>query len=322
MQKYKSWSKFIVLFLVANLILTMSPVPSVEAQPTVQIESRDERRAKFFVEVAQHAKERLEQFVARLEEAANIKFPDDFPDEIGSLFDEASSSLENAKDKVVEGDYVVAIELARDSMKGFREVFKELVRFKEAEQIELENGSRWVERALNAAIERAFERIDRIEETIDRLREKEIDISEVEDYLEEAKEHLENATDLLTEGNLRAAAQELGHGERLIFKALVAVKRVAWLLNNMRIRIYMRILNGLIKATRFSLNMADRHGLDVADLQERVDDLQVSLSEVPDLLEDGDIEAAINRLRSVRREISSIFQELVIRIRQRRGSGG
>lgn len=310
-------TKYIVgLILATMLMVTLTPFSAV-----VYAKNQEDQRAEKFIEMAEQAKQRVDELMDIVEE--NQKIPQD----ITILYHEGESELEAA----VNGQDT---ELAKEAMTLFRKVYKQLytlLKGAEAEaEVETEAESEEetedeeepeveAEEELNdeaedpetlmEAIERARERIGRVEDIIEaNAAYLPYDAEDaLDDLLDEAEYLLEDTEDFLEKGDVSAAAKNLGSARRLISQAFVSLKKAAKVLNRGRVKSFLiGISNFYDKIARW----VERDGLS-EDLEDELEDVQGLIDDAKGM--EIDIEDIVPNLMEARIQLESIKREILER---------
>jgi flagellin-specific chaperone FliS len=295
-------TKYIVgLILAATLIVTLMPFSAV-----VYAKNQKDQRAEKFIEMAEQAKQRVDELMDIVEENQGIS-----PD-ITDLYNEGVSKLEAA---VNEQD----TELAKEAMTLFRKVYKQLYTLLEGEEAEaeVETEAENVEETedvedsetLMEAIERARERIGRVEDIIEANAAYLTDDAEdvLDDLLDEAKDLLDEAEHLLEEGDVSAAAKNLGRARRLISRDIVSLRKAAKVLNRGRVKSFLIVISNFYdKIARW----VERGGLP-EDFEDELGDIQGLIDDAKDM--EIDFEDIVSNLMEARIRLESIKREILER---------
>jgi len=310
-------TKYIVgLILAATLIVTLIPFSAV-----VYAKNQEDHRAEKFIEMAEQAKQRVDELMDIVEENQEI------PQDITDLYPKGVSTLEAA----VNGQDT---ELAKEAMAIFRKVYKQLYTLLEGEEAEaeveteaeseeetedeeepkIETEEELRDEAedpetLIEAIERARERIERVKDIIEANAAYLTNDSEdvLDDLLDKAEDLLEEAEDFLEEDDVSAAAKNLGSARRLISQTFVSLKKAAKALNKGRVKSFLIVISNFYeKIARW----VERDGLS--------EDFEDELEDIQDLIDDAkgmeiDIEDVVSNLMDARIRLESIKREILER---------
>lgn len=219
------------LTLLLSLVLTPLLTSAEQMSITVVEDSSLEKRAETMLSLADKAKVRAEALLNSV--LANETLMDIIRSEglmsdleaVNETFNMGVSILNLANETLHSGNYTGAISLAMESMRCFRDAYRELniilhkIGVLEDEVIR--------GRGLLIAIQCALERIGKAEEIFKRMASKTgIDASGAIAKLEEAKETLNvtRAEELLRQGNISDVARTLAEANRLISEAFRELK--------------------------------------------------------------------------------------------------
>jgi flagellin-specific chaperone FliS len=253
--------------------------------------NRSRDKAEWIIAVAEKAKEGVDELLEMVSENETLTVPEN----ITAIYDAGVAKLEEAK---AAEDPVTAIDLAREALTAFREVFKSLYRILRQAYPEIirEEASQ----ALNTALDRAGEWLEKVNGLVAKMKEQGIDTSDAEAYLDEAAKTLDDAIQALSEGRISDAAHKLGDAHQLIAKALVSLKKGAGQLNAKRIPGFIEKQNKALEKIR---EHAEKRGWNLSPLQR-------GLEKASKMAREGDVKGAINQLQEVGKGLEEVQRGL------------
>jgi hypothetical protein len=272
---------------------------------TVCAQKQESERAQKFIDLASRAKDRVDELISFIE---GIEDEIDIPEE---LYSEGESKLADAVAQL-DAEPDLAIELAKEAMIIFREVYGQLNALLEGEEADVAGETDEAE-TLMVAIERAEERIDRVggivESNIDYLTDHAKE--ELGGLLGEAEALLGEAKAALLE-EVSTAAKKLGDAHKLISQAFVILKKAAGAINSERIKGFLTVIGKFYDRVVRLVERAVEQGL--ADPGE----FDTELGEIEGLIEDAKdpdtpINDAIADLMEARIRLESIQRDILER---------
>jgi len=278
---------FVGLILAATLIATLVPFSTM-----VYAQNQDEK----FKEIAEQAKEKVDELGAHIGEALSITWPGDFPEDIQTAYSDASSDL-------AAGD-------CKDAMKSYREVFEMLNIY--AEEQELFEGAETEEsETLTDAITRASGRISKVRNIINEHYDNEYLTDDAKHMLDEL---LDTADELLDEAP--EDPTKLGEANKLISQAFVSLKKhVSGALHSGRTKGFLTVITKFLDRIDGLVESANEQGL-IEDRYNELTDTGGELEAIRDLIEEAGEEGtspeeAIANLLEARLRLESIQTEIL-----------
>lgn len=301
-------SKYVGLVLAATLMATLIPLSAM-----VYAQSSEEKRAEKFVELAERAREKVDNFIKII--YANDTAIDTITD--AGLYDELDANktllfetwglgnLTEAHEalKADPPDYPGAIGNATEALSVFREVFKALNTI--LTEAGVARGQLIDAQGLIEAMKRALDRIERVR-GVEGVPDEVLKILDsAEDYLD-----IETAIEWLSEGKINQTAWNLTQANRLISQASVSLKKAAGALNSERIRGFLTVITKFYNRTTRLVDRAVKQGLvdpgefdiELGDIDDLIKDAEDPTTHIEDAVADL-IEARL-RLESIQKEIS------------------
>jgi len=323
------------LILAAMLTATMVPFSTL-----VYAQNQENEKAQKFIDMAKEAMGKVEELKAIVEESG-IPIPEDTT----NLYEDGKTKLNEAELEVAEldPDYDSAVELAKEAMRIFREVYGQLNALLEGEEAEDETEEETGEeteetetetdegdeteeteetedpQTLMEAIKQARYRLDKVNGTIEANKDYLTDNAEEmlrgeDGLLMNAKKLLDDAVNALGESDVSTAAHNLGDARKLIAQAFVILKKAAGAMNNERIKGFLTVITKFYNRTTRLVERAVEQGL--ADPGE----FNTELGEIEDLIEHAKdpntpIKDAIADLIDARIRLESIQDKILERRR-------
>lgn len=295
-------SKHLVgLILAATLIATLVPFSAM-----VYAQSLEEKRAEKFVEVADRAGEKVDNFIEIIyanETAMTTIWAAGLNESLyanKTLYETwGLGNLTEAHDALEAEDYSGAIGNATEALSIFREVFKALNTI--LTEAKVERGELIDAQGLIEAMKRALDRIERI---------REIAIpAEVLAILDSAEEYLDVETAIvwLSEGKVNQTVWNLTQANQLISLAHSSLKKKAGELNVKRIESYLKVIWNLYDRI---LRLAEKAG--ASELITRLEgEVRPFIDDAIDHFGKEEYSDAIASLVEARNLLKEIEQDLV-----------
>ena len=300
-------TKYAGIVLLTLIALTVVPISVNYAQ------NQDDN----FKEIAERAKEKVDQLAALIGETFEPEksWPEDF---IEKEFEEMTTAYGDAEDQ----NY-------KDAMKTYREVYRMLNIYAEAEGLTLSEevgpglGVGEEAQGMYTAISRARERISRIRDVIASILADDggADVEAVGEALDAAEAALDEAENLIP-NNIPEAALKMEEGNHEISQAFAALKEVAGWLNSWRVESF---LQGTKKSTQRTLGLMQGPGINLGKLLEALgyDELaglsthiETELDKARDEAKDRNMRGALEHLHEIRNLLRDVNRWLA---EQRKG---
>jgi len=317
-----------VAVLILLITVIVSTVPA-SAMLYTQAQSRENNPAEKFVELADRARQRVEDLInlmyanetaiKAIEEAGLL---DELEGNV-TLFNEGVENVTNAYKALEIGDYEEAIANTTYALRIFREVFRSIhIILKDSE---LQKGQLIDAQGLLEAMRRALERIERLREILSE------DATEAIELLDTAEDYLDidAARIWLLEGKVNQTAHNLTQANRLIARAYQYLKNQAKKMNAMRIKNYLRRAEQTRKRIMEKLEFASKKGINATVLLESLGYQNATefRQVLQSLIEDAqgkmkDIKNAIHDLKAIGQTIRKMEQALTKQMEHHREGNG
>jgi tetratricopeptide (TPR) repeat protein len=248
----ESRRKYIGIALLPLLMLTLVPISMSYAQTPATSEKHDERAEKF-VAMVEQAGEKVGDFINLI--YANQTAIDAITkaglkaelDANQTQFNYANNTLlNNARTALTAGDFSGAIANATQALGIFRDVFKAINAILVDSKVQ--RGQLIEAQGLIEAMERAMDRIQK-------LRKYTSDPS-ILALLDEAESNVTATRELLSQGKVNEAVQDLKQANQLISQAYLAIVKKAEELYAKRIEAYIKIVENFYNATKKMVDKA------------------------------------------------------------------
>jgi len=309
------------LILAAMLIATMVPFSTL-----VYAQNQENEKAQKFIDMAKEAMGKVEELKA-IVEGSGIPIPEDTT----NLYEDGKAKLNEAELGVTNADYDSAVELAKEAMRIFREVYGQLNALLEGEEAEDETEEETGEeeeepeaeaetdegdeteetedsQTLMEAIGRARRRIDRVNGTIEASDQYLSDDTkeELNGLLLQAVALLDEAEIALGGDDVSTAAHNLGDAHKLISQVFVILKKTAGAINSGRIQGFLTVIKKFRDRMDRLIERAKEQGL-ITD--EEYAEFRGELEAISGLLDEAgglSTEEAIAKLIEARIQLDSI----------------
>jgi len=299
-------SKHLVgLILAATLIATLVPFSAM-----VYAQTKEE--AKGFIKTAEQAKDKADEL---MEIMKNEGLP--IPEDTMKRYDEGVGNLTAAEAELEkdEPDLSLAVELAKKAMEAFKEVYEELYTLLEGAEVMTASDEDEKAKGMFVAIDRAREKIDRIENVTERI----TSTPEIQTFLDWVDGNLTFAKANLTEAetalklptpNIEWVVGNLTEARENISDAFAALRLIGGWTSFWRVESFLMGIRKSVDRTRELLERAEKQGLDVRALMDKLKGVEALIDEAGDLRKAGDIKGAVEKLNDIREILRDIHQEL------------
>jgi len=298
MQASRFRTKYTGIALLTLIVLTLAPISVNYAQ------NQDDK----FKEIAERAKEKVEELGALIGETFDPgkTWPWDFTEE---EFEEMTTAYEDAEDQ----NY-------KDAMKTYREVYRMLNMYAEAEGLTSESGEGEKAEGLLVAIDRANETIARIKDAndtyfeLDPLAEddlRETILAWINANLTYAESNLTEAYEAITlYSNVGWAEGNLTEARGNISDAFAALKSLAEWTNAWRIESFLMGLKKSVERTRERLERANGQDIDADFLGGLLDSAEQRIVDARSARTERNIRAAIEHANAIRAMLKEVHRGL------------
>jgi hypothetical protein len=301
-------TRYAGIILLTLITLTLAPISASYAK------NQDERFKTF----AEQARGKVDELGAHIGDAFDpAKIWPDYLDE--EDFGEIKAALDAADSEFNAENY-------KEAMKAYREVYRMLNMYAEAEGLTLEKGVGERARGLLVAIDRANESIARIKDANDTYFElkplteddpREIIITWINANITYAEGNLTEAYESITvhnnagwaEGNLTEARQNISD-------AFAALKSLSEWTNAWRIESFLMGIRNSVERTREMLQRAKGQDVEVDDLLGQLDSVEDDINSARNERARENTRAAIGYLKAIREKLRNVHRGLA---QQRKG---
>jgi len=269
----------LVLAALVVLVALASPVLTTRGLPS------DESKAEHFSEIAQRARDKVDELMA-VADSLNLTLPE----ELASDYTMADGLLESANQSFYDGDFEEARGLYKESMRAFRQLYGQIYTILEDAGVDLEADAG---KGVSVAFERAQARFERVEGILNRSEAAGMNVTEARILLAEAQALLEEVLDLLEQALVDEAEQKLGEVNSLIAHALASTKGAAGRFNVKRIHGFTQSSESRLKGLEKQIDSEEGRGHDVDALRELLTEAQSLIQQAQELADSGDADEAI-----------------------------
>jgi len=314
MQGNKFGIKYSGIALLTLIVLTLVPI-------SANLAKDQDEKFRTFAEQARGKVDELGAFIADTFDPAK-SWPGFLEEEeLEEDFGDINAALEAADGEFGAGNY-------KDAMKAYREVYRMLNMYIEAERLTLERGEEEKAEGLLVAIDRANETIARIKDANNTYFElnpitepddpREIILAWINANLTYADGNLTEAYEAITlYSNIGWAEGNLTEARENISDAFTALKSLAEWTNGWRIESFLMGIKNSVERARETLERAKEQDIDVDDLLDLVDSAEDHIGDARNERVNENNRAAIEHFRTIRETLKFVHYDLA----QRRKGG-
>lgn len=284
---------------VAALLIVAMIVATYAASVTAQ---GDQTKAKMFLQIAENAKEAALEFVESAKAGGKDVTAAVF------LIGVGSNLLDQAKVAYEKGDYDSVVARARMAQEMFRDAFQALSPEKPSAE---ENEVRLLE-----AVERARRRILRIREVLSNSTEIAQDLrAQINSKLNQAEGVLNEAESFLKSNvkDASEAARKLSQAEKVIAEVFVLMKYASKESSKHHMEAFLRDLERDISRLRDELEMLEKKGVKVDDLNHQLDQAVNLVKNAQEKASKDDLVGALADGKSAGEIVENVKGEIVNR---------
>ena len=285
-----------ILFLIPLLIMASAMLPTA-----VNAKTDDTQQAEQMLKMAEKARVRVDA-IFELAQQKNLTISANST----TARNEGNTLLAQAQATYNAGNYTQSMQLSFSAMHQYRIAIAPLLTLLDEEDLDIGP----INLRLREAIRLREEYLLRVRLILDRAQAAGFNVTNIENRLRTAEMHLNNATNLLNQGNVDAAAQELGRVRSSFAGVMDDLQHLAKEQNRRRIGNFVDGQGHLLRNLERSIEQAEQRGLNVTDARANIEEAIQSLEEAESLVEQGNIDEAVTKMKDARREAHDAQQEL------------
>jgi len=283
------------------LILVIATLASATLPQTVSAQTYDAQRAERVLDMAEKARVKVDA-IFTLADQKNVTIPEDSLD----ARRQGDALMDQAQAAYAAGNYTLSMRLALRAMHNYKLAVSPLAVLLDESDL----GVPPPNARTREAIRQKALFLSKVHLILERAQAKGLAVANIESRLRLAEGHLNNVTALLDEGEVDAAAQELGKVRSSFAGVMDDLQHLAKEHNRQRIQSFANSQKQLLHSLEKSVALAERRRLDVANATASIEEAKDTLEEAKSLAEQGEITSAIMKLKEARKETQNAFKDL------------
>lgn len=285
-----------ILFLIPLLIMASATLPTA-----VSANTDDAQQAEQMLEMAEKTKVR-DDAIFELAQQKNLTISGNST----TARNEGNTLLAQAQTAYNAGNYTQSMQLAINAMHQYRIAIAPLLTLLDEDDL----GITPARLQLQEPIRRREEYLSRVRLILERAQTAGLNVTAIENRLRTAEMYLNNTTNLLNQGNVNAAAQELGRVRSSFAGVVDDLQHLARERNQKRIGNFTANQEHLLRNLEKSIEQAEQRGIDATNARANLEKAQQALEETKSLINQGKVDEAISKMKEAREDAHDASKDL------------